>query len=79
VSDSDYAGNTGWRELERERDALRAIVDALPRCEWCESPATRYADAKEGQCDYGCDEHQPDGYPWLLPYASALRAYEASK
>jgi hypothetical protein len=71
----DWSGYEGHvPELVAERDALRAIVDALPRCSECGAPAT-YEDDFMGSCD----EHKhPYGQRQFL-YAEAIRAYEALK
>jgi hypothetical protein len=65
-------------ELAADLDAvaaLRAVVEALPKCDDCPKPATR-ARSLDG-LHYACDEHatEPDWVPSdALPYAEALRA-----
>ncbi len=52
-------------------DALRAIVDALPRCRVCARHATRVRAVGLGRWHL-CDGHGEPGTD--LPYADALRA-----
>jgi hypothetical protein len=54
---------------EVERDKLRAVVDALPKCAFCMKIAS-----KGGPLFY-CDTHAPPG-AWDRDYAAALRALE---
>jgi hypothetical protein len=72
---SGYEGHIP--ELVAERDALRAIVDALPRCEELETDCKRIA-TETFYGSYRCDDH-PFHNGTQLPYAEALRAYEAGK
>jgi hypothetical protein len=52
------------------RRTLRALVDALPRCDNCPAPATRARRRGEGRW---CDGHAPEGCP-EYPRAAPLRA-----
>lgn len=70
-------------------DALRALVDALPRCEYrlgdeaCREPALWRLDNRRGYCAASfCDRHSVElqadewsGFYWpeALPHAAALR------
>jgi len=73
------------RALTAERDELRTVFDALPRCVFaaCENVATWKLD----DFSVGCDAHREasvERNPWLksqpeLPYAKALRAMLAKK
>jgi hypothetical protein len=62
---------------EREINALRAIVDALPMCEHHECRGV-YATSVNADAEFLCDAHKGDA-KWVLPYVSALRAWEARK
>ena len=59
-------------QVAEVRMALRALVDALPRCGSCSAPATRAW--RRGE-DRWCDEHAPEGcpeYPRAVPLRAAL-------
>jgi hypothetical protein len=58
---------------ERELAKLRAVVDALPRCDVCGKPATHGGYEPN---DYDCDEHA-GSHCLDLPYADALRGFES--
>ena len=75
----DWSGYEGHvPELVAERDALRAIVEALPRCEELETDCKRIAThVFHGR--YRCDGHATPYLEIELPYAEALRAWETSK
>jgi hypothetical protein len=59
-----------------EINALRAIVEALPRCaaKGCDRVATHLNPHGVFKCS-----KDAFGYDTALPYAEALRAYEARK
>jgi hypothetical protein len=76
----DWSGYDGHvPELVAERDALRAIVEALPRCDCCDSKATQESRDGSWRIAIRCDEHPFERGGHDFPYAEALRAYEALK
>lgn len=46
------------------RDAAKALLDTLPRCWWCDQPATH---GRSGMDDEGCDEHAKE-WPRSQPH-----------
>jgi hypothetical protein len=80
----DWSGYEGHvPELVAERDALRAIVDALPKCaeSGCQAHAVAFGGGRPGYIihpRHWCDAHRTFDDE-ALPWAEALRAYETSK
>ncbi len=81
----EHVGGAPWRDVEEDPDGewvkaedvalAQAVIEALPRCdaEGCDKAATRvWHDERERYCEEHCGDFGDD-----LPYAEALRAYQA--
>ncbi len=65
-------------DLHTTLDRLRAVVEALPRCETCGQPATQEnADDTDA---LRCDDHVPPAWEANdLPYAAEVRAWRGAR
>jgi hypothetical protein len=68
------------RELDQLRAALRALVQALPKCGVCGQPATTEGWERD---DYDCDEHrgerrQTGEVPWAEPLRAAMKLLDGT-
>ncbi len=68
-----FAGLKLHIENEKLRETLRALIAALPKCDYCDRPATRSYGRNQIRW---CDEHGPGvtEYPRAAPLRAAIEA-----